>query len=90
MLHKSGCDPDFSYTKRFEIDVEPLIDHLVDKGQIEDSHISRTSLGNLFKDGTINSFYFDIFICSIDSKFRSGNHRETGIGGQTQPGATES
>lgn len=25
VLHKSGVDPDFRYTKRFEIDVEPLI-----------------------------------------------------------------
>ena len=25
VLHKSGTDPDFRHTKRFEIDVEPLI-----------------------------------------------------------------
>ena len=25
VLHKSGADPDFRYTKRFELDVEPLI-----------------------------------------------------------------
>ena len=25
VLHKSGVDPDFRSTKRFEIDVEPLI-----------------------------------------------------------------
>ena len=25
VLHKNGCDPDFRYTKRFEINVEPLI-----------------------------------------------------------------
>ncbi|KAI0214816.1 diaphanous related formin [Lamellibrachia satsuma] len=28
VLHKSGVDPDFRYTKRFEIDVEPLIGRL--------------------------------------------------------------
>ena len=28
VLHKSGCDPDFSATKRFQIDVEPLIEVL--------------------------------------------------------------
>ena len=29
VLHRSGCDPDFQATKRFKIDVEPLLDHLV-------------------------------------------------------------
>lgn len=28
VLHKNGVDPDFRYTKRFEIDVEPLIGKL--------------------------------------------------------------
>lgn len=28
VLHKSGLDPDFSATKRFQIDVEPLIEVL--------------------------------------------------------------
>jgi len=25
VLHKSGVDPDFRYTKRFSVDVEPLL-----------------------------------------------------------------
>lgn len=28
VLHKSGVDPDFRHTKRFEIDIEPLIGQL--------------------------------------------------------------
>ncbi|XP_059482585.1 protein diaphanous isoform X2 [Neocloeon triangulifer] len=36
VLHKSGCDPDFSATKRFQIDVEPLIEGLVEKSKAED------------------------------------------------------
>ena len=28
VLHKSGHDPDFRATKRFQVDVEPLIEHL--------------------------------------------------------------
>ncbi|XP_049792914.1 protein diaphanous isoform X1 [Schistocerca nitens] len=35
VLHKGGCDPDFHATKRFQIDVSPLIDHLVEKSQQE-------------------------------------------------------
>ena len=31
VLHKSGCDPDFSATKRFQIMVEPLIETLTGK-----------------------------------------------------------
>ena len=30
VLHKNGVDPDFRYTKRFEIDVEPLISQLAE------------------------------------------------------------
>ena len=30
VLHKSGYDPDFRATKRFQIDVEPLIEQLVE------------------------------------------------------------
>ncbi|ELU08897.1 hypothetical protein CAPTEDRAFT_225699 [Capitella teleta] len=40
VLHKSGVDPDFRYTKRFDIDVEPLIGKIQD-----DSHDDGGSLG---------------------------------------------
>lgn len=36
MLHRSGCDPDFSATRRFQIDVQPLIDNLVEKSRAEE------------------------------------------------------
>ncbi|XP_059080530.1 protein diaphanous-like isoform X3 [Tigriopus californicus] len=36
VLHKSGCDPDFRATKRFNIDVSPLIENLVEKGRMEE------------------------------------------------------
>ena len=36
ILHNSGCDPDFRATKRFNIDVEPLIEQLVERGRMED------------------------------------------------------
>lgn len=35
-MHRSGCDPDFSATKRFQIDVQPLIDNLVEKSRAEE------------------------------------------------------
>lgn len=31
VLHRGGCDPDFRSTRRFQIDVQPLIDTLVGK-----------------------------------------------------------
>ena len=37
VLHKSGYDPDFRATKRFQIDVEPLIENLVEKARQDDS-----------------------------------------------------
>ncbi|XP_076669045.1 diaphanous related formin 1 isoform X3 [Andrena cerasifolii] len=36
VLHRSGSDPDFSATKRFQIDVQPLIDTLVEKSRAEE------------------------------------------------------
>ena len=36
VLHKSGYDPDFRATKRFQIDVEPLIDQLVRSSKSND------------------------------------------------------
>lgn len=36
VLHRSGCDPDFSATKRFQIDVGPLIETLVEKSRAEE------------------------------------------------------
>ena len=35
VLHKSGCDPDFSLTKRFQIDVEPLIETLAERSKMD-------------------------------------------------------
>ncbi|XP_071500054.1 protein diaphanous homolog 2-like isoform X2 [Diadema antillarum] len=35
VLHKSGCDPDFRYTQKFEVDVEPLVEGLAEKAKYE-------------------------------------------------------
>merc|ERR1719219_2037373 len=45
ILHKSGCDPDFRATKRFNIDVEPLIEQLVERGRLEDAASIGASMG---------------------------------------------
>ncbi|RUS87289.1 hypothetical protein EGW08_004969, partial [Elysia chlorotica] len=37
VLHRSGCDPDFRHTKRFDIDVEPLLSDLSDRSKFEDT-----------------------------------------------------
>ena len=41
VLHKSGYDPDFRGTKRFHIDVEPLIENLVERSRLEDENASK-------------------------------------------------
>ncbi len=45
VLHKSGCDPDFRATQRFNIDVEPLIEQLVERGRMEDGASANGSMG---------------------------------------------
>merc|ERR1719500_1447635 len=47
VLHKSGCDPDFRATQRFNIDVEPLIEQLVERGKMEDGGSSSGSVGGV-------------------------------------------
>jgi len=44
VLHKSGFDPDFRATKRFEIDVEPLVEQLLERSRVED--VNSTSSSN--------------------------------------------
>ncbi|CAH1732844.1 protein diaphanous [Aphis gossypii] len=36
VLHRNGCDPDFHATKRFQLDVQPLIDTVVEKSKAEE------------------------------------------------------
>merc|ERR1719471_941823 len=47
VLHKSGCDPDFRATKRFQVDVEPLIEHLVNKSREEEERQNAGMKGEL-------------------------------------------
>ena len=80
VLHKSGCDPDFSSTSRFEIDVEPLVDHLVDRAKTEEANCSALSVGNV---GQCQVFTFHIVLPSSSTlQFGGGYHRETGTGGK--------
>jgi diaphanous 2 len=41
VLHKSGHDPDFRATKRFQVDVEPLIEQLVERAQVESESVAK-------------------------------------------------
>lgn len=40
VLHKSGCDPDFRGTRRFNIDVEPLIEQLIERNRADEERQS--------------------------------------------------
>lgn len=47
VLHRSGCDPDFRATRRFQIDVQPLIDTLVEKSKVEEERRLEEALRKL-------------------------------------------
>ena len=70
VLHKSGVDPDFRATRRFDIDVEPLIDHLVERGRIEDVNTTSSSVGEMIS--RICTVCLELF--SFDAKLGSSNH----------------
>ncbi|KAL3878570.1 hypothetical protein ACJMK2_030907 [Sinanodonta woodiana] len=40
VLHRNGLDPDFRHTKRFNIDVQPLLSSFAEKSKIEDMEVS--------------------------------------------------
>ena len=40
VLHRNGVDPDFRHTKRFKIEVDYVIDHIVERSKEEDQKIS--------------------------------------------------
>uniref|UniRef100_UPI00358FAF50 protein diaphanous homolog 2-like isoform X2 n=1 Tax=Myxine glutinosa TaxID=7769 RepID=UPI00358FAF50 len=44
VLRRNGADPDFRHGKRFQLDVEHLIDVLVDKAKVEESQVKATEL----------------------------------------------
>ena len=70
VLHKSGCDPDFSSTSRFEIDVEPLIDHLVDRAKTEEANCSGLSVGNVGQF-TVHNLQFILFYPVLPSSLEA-------------------
>merc|ERR1719509_195812 len=47
VLHKSGCDPDFRATQRFNIDVEPLIEQLVERQRLEEQSGGMSAMGGM-------------------------------------------
>lgn len=47
VLHRNGVDPDFRYTRRFEIDVDPLISTLTEKSKFEDSQAADISVAEM-------------------------------------------
>ena len=47
VLHKSGIDPDFNYTRKFSVDVDPLIEGLVDKAKVEEAEARAYDLEQL-------------------------------------------
>ncbi|XP_026682784.1 protein diaphanous, partial [Diaphorina citri] len=36
VLHRGGCDPDFRSSRRFQLDVQPLVEHLAEKSKTEE------------------------------------------------------
>lgn len=40
VLHRNGVDPDFRHTKRFKIEVDYVIDHIVERSKDEDQKMS--------------------------------------------------
>jgi hypothetical protein len=46
VLHRDGVDPDFG-TRRFEIDVDALIDHMVDQAKVTESETKATQFEKL-------------------------------------------
>ena len=90
VLHRSGCDPDFSYTRRFEMDVEPLIEHLVDRAKAEDGNSSGASQSVDGNDRVIiGKLYIQSYNCSARTELGSCHYREAGASSPIGDGLQE-
>ncbi|XP_035216961.1 protein diaphanous-like isoform X2 [Stegodyphus dumicola] len=69
VLHKNGCDPDFRHTKRFKIDVEPLIETIVDKSKQEDERIS-DELSKKLEDALTAKQESEAKLAQVESRLR--------------------
>ena len=63
VLHRSGVDPDFRYTKRFEIDVDPLIGRLVINVAITTTGLGLFTL--TYTDVGTAPFMFCVCVCTM-------------------------
>ncbi|XP_042905089.1 protein diaphanous isoform X1 [Parasteatoda tepidariorum] len=69
ILHKSGCDPDFRHTKRFKIDVEPLIETIIDKSKQEEDRVGE-ELSKKLEDALTAKQESEAKLSQIENKLR--------------------
>ncbi|XP_036069980.1 protein diaphanous homolog 2 isoform X4 [Oryzias melastigma] len=50
VLHRSGMDPDFGYSRRLEMDFTHLIDQCVDKAKVEESELKAAEYSKKFDE----------------------------------------
>nr|XP_054596005.1 protein diaphanous homolog 2 isoform X3 [Nothobranchius furzeri] len=50
VLHRSGMDPDFGYSKRLDVDFSQLIDQCVDKAKVEESEQKAAEFSKKFDE----------------------------------------
>ncbi|KAK1904057.1 Protein diaphanous like 2, partial [Dissostichus eleginoides] len=50
VLHRSGMDPDFGYSKRLDVDFNHLIDQCVDKAKVEESEQNAAEYSKKFDE----------------------------------------
>lgn len=69
VLHRSGTDPDFRLTRRFDIDVEPLLSKSVDVEVGRRQYFHRKILATFFAFQLSVYAYEDVLVLEISSLF---------------------
>ncbi|KAL4229773.1 Protein diaphanous 1 [Mactra antiquata] len=70
VLHRSGTDPDFRITRRFKIDVEPLLNTLNEKSKFEDNEVSVIEMNSKLETALIAKQESEAKVVTMEEKIK--------------------
>ncbi|WAR00512.1 DIAP2-like protein [Mya arenaria] len=71
VLHRSGVDPDFRGTKRFDIDVEPLLNTLSEKSKVEDNEVSIVEMNSKLDNAITAKQESEAKVVTMETKMKA-------------------
>ncbi|KAL5011351.1 hypothetical protein ScPMuIL_009902 [Solemya velum] len=86
VLHKNGVDPDFRHTKRFDIDVEPLLSSLTEKAKFEDSELGTGDMSSKLESALTAKQESEAKMMGLEEKVKQYEAEIAGLKGKITDG----